>query len=159
MMQWWLKNGYDGEVAKQSEAARIMETKKMTEFLKSKYDAVWFKGKSMYKLLDGDQIAVYDPSHIYFIDNTNVEPMTIGAKVRRKVDRHANKWDNSTPVVTPTGTIGVIMNKQSTKETLPATPPRQTGFADQNFLIELNGRGAEPNQMSLTKILNRNEPT
>lgn len=122
MMQWWLKNGYDGELAKQNEAARIMATNKMTDLLKSKYDAVWFKGKSMYKLLDGDQIAVYDPTRIYFIDNTTVEPMRIGAKVRSRVDRHRNKWDDTTPINTPVGTIGIILDKLPTKDVLARYP-------------------------------------
>jgi hypothetical protein len=37
----------------------------MTDRLKAKYDAVWFKGKGMFKLLDGDQICVYNPNLIF----------------------------------------------------------------------------------------------
>jgi hypothetical protein len=126
MMKWWLENGYDGEMAKKGEAGRIMATKKMTEFLKSKYDAVWFKGKSAYRLLDGDQIVVFDPSRIYMIDNKLAQPMEIGSKVIRVADRTEYKYDyhidtagetTKTPFVsTPKGTVGTIVKKTPTDE-------------------------------------------
>jgi hypothetical protein len=64
----------------------VEATKKLTQTLKSKYDAVWFKGKTMYKTLDGDQLCVYDPNNVYEINASLAQPGEVGAKVRRKVD-------------------------------------------------------------------------
>jgi hypothetical protein len=83
MMNWWIKNGYDPELAKKD---RVAATKKMTEHLKSQWDAVWFRGQGLRKFLDGDQICVYDPSRVYEIDPTLSKPGDIGSKVRRKSD-------------------------------------------------------------------------
>jgi hypothetical protein len=83
MMNWWIKNGYDPQLAKKD---RVAATKGLTESLKSKWDAVWFKGQGLRKLLDGDQICVYDPSRVYEIDPTLSKPGDIGSKVRRKSD-------------------------------------------------------------------------
>ena len=83
MMSWWIKNGYDPELAKKN---RVAATKGLTEHLKSQWDAVWFKGQGLRKLLDGDQICVYDPSRVYEIDPTLSKPGDIGSKVRRKSD-------------------------------------------------------------------------
>jgi hypothetical protein len=49
---------------------RVKATIKMTENLKQKYDAVWFKGKGIRRLLDGDQICVYNPDKIYLFDQS-----------------------------------------------------------------------------------------
>jgi len=92
MMKWWKENGYDmkpsgwqmgqtgtwnnmkvmGSVPQDNpeemEKARIQATINMTNVLKSKYDAVWYKGKGFGKLLDGDQIVVYDLNNIYQLD-------------------------------------------------------------------------------------------
>jgi hypothetical protein len=114
MMKWWLENGYDGEMAKQSEAGRIMATKKMTESLNSKYDAVWFKGKGLYRLLDGDQIVVFDPTRIYYVDNALAQPMEMGSKVIRVIDGRQYKYDPNSPITIPAGTVGVIMGKTPT---------------------------------------------
>lgn len=83
MMKWWLSQGYDGELAKTD---RVAATKKLTDNLKSHYDAVWFKGRSMYRLLDGDQIVVFDPSRVYEIDQTLSKPGEIGSVVVRNID-------------------------------------------------------------------------
>ena len=83
MMRWWVANGYDPELAKKD---RVAATRRLTQTLKSQHEAVWYKGKGMYKLLDGDQICVYDPSNIYEIDGTLAQPGQIGSKVRRKAD-------------------------------------------------------------------------
>lgn len=69
MMRWWIKNGYNmtpRNVGKYQ--AWIDATQNLTDFLSSRYDAVWFKGKTVRRVLDGDQIAVYDTSRIYRID-------------------------------------------------------------------------------------------
>lgn len=130
MMKWWLANGYDGELAKKSEDGRIMATKKMTEFLKSKYDAVWFKGKGLYRLLDGDQVVVFDPSRIYYIDNSLAQPMEVGSKVVRVKDGHRPRWDETSPVTVPKGMIGIIISKADIEDEIKKFPnhwARNTG--------------------------------
>jgi hypothetical protein len=90
MMKWWKQNGYDFDRLAASgmdvQKARIEATRHLTAEL-SKHGAVWYKGKGMYKLLDGDQVCIYDPSLIYEIDRKassgKLEP---GAKVKRKSD-------------------------------------------------------------------------
>lgn len=83
MMKWWKQNGYDPQLAGTD---RVAATVNLTNTLKSKYDAVWFKGKGIRKLLDGDQVCVYDPSRIYRIDKKLAQPGQIGSKVVRKID-------------------------------------------------------------------------
>lgn len=78
MMKWWRNHGYDMPQLKdlygkgipndEIENMRVKATLKMTENLKQKYDAVWFKGKGIRRLLDGDQICVYNPDKIYLFD-------------------------------------------------------------------------------------------
>jgi hypothetical protein len=76
MMKWWVKNGYDmpkfqdlkNYAPSQIEEIRIKSTQNMTNIIKQKFDAVLFKGKGMYSLLDGNQICVYDPSKIYLLN-------------------------------------------------------------------------------------------
>jgi len=83
MMKWWIKNGYDPKIAKLD---RVLATRLLTDRLKSQFDSVWFKGKGLYRLLDGDQLCVYDPDIIYKIDNTLSQPGDIGSKVIRISD-------------------------------------------------------------------------
>jgi hypothetical protein len=83
MMKWWIKMGYNPDVARRD---RVTATKLLTENLKSQFDAVWFKGKTLRKTLDGDQVCVYDPSRIYEIDKKLAKPGDIGSKVKRKSD-------------------------------------------------------------------------
>jgi GNAT superfamily N-acetyltransferase/8-oxo-dGTP pyrophosphatase MutT (NUDIX family) len=83
MMKWWVSQGYDGELAKKD---RVAATKKLTEKLKSKWDAVWFKGKGMHRLLDGDQICVFDPARIYQVDPNLAKAGDVGSKVKRLAD-------------------------------------------------------------------------
>lgn len=97
MMKWWISNGYNisEEMDKYNvknfmdrniQLARINATKNLTNSLKSQFDAVWFKGKGLYRLLDGDQICVFDPSKIYKINKNISNPGDVGSKVRRKSD-------------------------------------------------------------------------
>ena len=94
MMKWWMENGYDipivyGKEAKTNQSVdklRLRYTKKLTKELKQKYDAVWYKGKGLYKLLDGDQVCVFDPKRIYEIDSSLSTGWEIGSKVKRKSD-------------------------------------------------------------------------
>lgn len=113
MMKWWIKNGYDPELAKRGEGGRYMATAKMTEQLKSKWDAVHYKGQGVYKLLDGNQICVYEPEgKVFEIDLSLSRGFDIGAKVRAKVDIQWTDWEG-TPYgdVVPAGTIGIVKSK------------------------------------------------
>jgi len=95
MMKWWSKNGYDivpiygqdkqystEEIAKM----RLDATNRLTDKLKESFDAVWFKGRGLYRLLDGDQICVFDPARIYETDLSLATGWEAGSKVRRKSD-------------------------------------------------------------------------
>lgn len=72
MMRWWQANGYDMQPITSNSQDRtaewIQSTINLTNTLKSKYDAVWFKGKGMGTLLDGDQVVVFDPDRIHTLD-------------------------------------------------------------------------------------------
>src|SRR5690606_6319844 len=78
MMKWWREHGYDmpplstlaGHTQDEIEKTRIEATKKLTDNLKSQFDAVVYKGKALRTLLDGDQICVFDARNIYRIDNS-----------------------------------------------------------------------------------------
>jgi hypothetical protein len=67
MMKWWQANGYDMD-SSQDELKRMQSTINLTNTLKEKCDAVYYKGKGLRRLLDGDQICVFDPSRIYVIN-------------------------------------------------------------------------------------------
>jgi len=95
MMGWWVDNGYDPELARTD---RVEATRRLTQGLKSKYDAVWFKGKGIRRLLDGDQVVVFDPSRIYEIDPGASKPGDIGSKVRRKSDGMVGVLKNVRPL-------------------------------------------------------------
>jgi len=83
MMEWWVNNGYDADLA---QTDRVSATMKMTEALKSRYDAVWFKGKGINRLLDGDQVCVFDLSKIYEVNKVDIVAGEIGSKVKRLSD-------------------------------------------------------------------------
>ena len=99
MMRWWINNGYDADLA---ETDRVAATIGLTKTLKSKYDAVWFKGKGIKRLLDGDQIVVFDPKRIYQLDPSLSKDMDIGAKVVSTIDFGQ----------VPKDTIGIINGKR-----------------------------------------------
>jgi len=93
MMKWWIENGYDFDWKNiqgdqnfsnpNVEKERLRATERLTQTLKSKYDAVWFKGKTLYTALDGDQICVYEPEdRIFKIDPKLSKGMEIGAQVK-----------------------------------------------------------------------------
>lgn len=100
MMKWWESQGYDTAQAKTGLDGWFEATIKLTNNLASKWDAVWFKGKSLRRLLDGDQICVYDTRRIYRLDDSAAGGLSIGAKVRRKSD----------------GMIGQIKDKRALEE-------------------------------------------
>lgn len=86
MMRWWYQNGYNYKEPPDDRGSisyieRLRATVNLTKELSSKYDAVWFKGKTLYKVLDGDQVCVYDPSRIYMIDQKAAVGLEIGATV------------------------------------------------------------------------------
>lgn len=131
MMEWWQKNGYDmkpirwssgtvgsyqgikilgdtpeGEV-QAIEKERVKATINLTNTLKSKYDAVWYKGKSMKTLLDGDQVCVYDISNIYELDNESWEGYHIGGGIYVKTgDRFLIRGTKATAVIKNLRKIG-----------------------------------------------------
>ena len=84
MMQWWRENGYDmtAEATKAYDVrAWIKATGNLTRTLRQQYDAVWYKGKSMFKMLDGDQVCIYRPKLLRVIDPKLATGLQIGAKV------------------------------------------------------------------------------
>lgn len=96
MMRWWLQNGYDmtyDEFKARDFKAWVRATGNLTRTLRKKYDAVWYKGKSIRKLLDGDQLCVYKPSLIYMVDPSKATGLEIGSKVTHvgKTDRYKGK--------------------------------------------------------------------
>lgn len=113
MMKWWIKNGYDPELAKQGEGGRYQATLKMTEELSSKYDGVWFKGESIRRLLDGNQVVVFDTNNIYLMDKTLIKPWEIGSRVVSKND--IDPYGRGTNII-PKNTVGMITEKRKSNE-------------------------------------------
>lgn len=83
MMKWWNSNGYDCELAK---VDRISATRALTESLSSRYDAVLFRGKGLHRLLDGNQVCVYNPDILRRVDKSLSQTGEIGSRVVRKED-------------------------------------------------------------------------
>ena len=71
--KWWISNGYDPELARKD---RVAATMAMTNNLKSQCDAVYFLGKGINRLLDGNQICIYDPSKIVRVEKS-LEPIVV----------------------------------------------------------------------------------
>lgn len=124
MMKWWMKNGYDYKVSPLTTFGnptsnlriigdeRLRATINMTKELSSKLDAVWYEGKGFYKLLDGDQVCVFDTSKIYEIDMSLAKGFDVGAKVRVKHRvAHLNYRGEEYKVVED-GDTGIIVGKQ-----------------------------------------------
>jgi len=113
MMKWWVQNGYDPILANRGEAGRYIATVKMTENLKSKWDAVWYKGKSIYRLLDGDQVCVYEPEgKIFEIDLSLSRGLDAGSKVRALRDIQWTDWEGKAyGSIVPAGTLGIVKDK------------------------------------------------
>jgi hypothetical protein len=84
MMQWWRENGYDmtSEATKASDfRAWQAATFKLTFQLSKNHDAVWFKGKGIHKLLDGDQVCVYNTDLLRVVDPKLATGVEVGSKV------------------------------------------------------------------------------
>ena len=95
MMSWWQSNGYDPspDILKNNNIKDwIRATGNLTKTLRNKFDAVWFLGKSMYSILDGDQICVYDSSKIYVIDQKLSKSGDIGSKVTHNQKELHQRW-------------------------------------------------------------------
>lgn len=90
MSKWWVENGYDGNLAKTD---RVSATKKLTETLKSKYDIVYYKGKGLHSLLDGNQIVVFDPSRIYVV-NPELSKVRIIDPIKAHIKRYIENEEN-----------------------------------------------------------------
>lgn len=105
MMKWWIENCYDPELAKRD---RVLATKQLTDCLKDKYDAVWFKGKGLGTLLDGDQVVIFNPNKIFLIDESLSGEMEIGSKVKATKDKI--DWRGNIRV--KGGAVGIITSKQ-----------------------------------------------
>lgn len=84
MMRWWQQNGYDmtAEATQRGDHhAWVEATRKLTKTLHSRCDAVHYLGKSMYRLLDGDQVCVFDPSLIRVVDPKLATGLEVGSRV------------------------------------------------------------------------------
>jgi hypothetical protein len=100
MMKWWRKMGYDCELAKKD---RVAATKLLTEKLAQQYDAIYYKGKGIRRLIDGDQLCVYNPSMLRRVNKSLVQPGERGSRVRRKSD----------------GMIGILLRRTPIEEHHP----------------------------------------
>lgn len=135
MMKWWTANGYDYNVTPETQFGgsrtewggtkntlpaireeRLRATLHMTEELKSKYDAVWFKGRGLYRLLDGDQVVVFDPSHIYEIDLSMAKGLEVGAKVRAKHRIARIYSDGLEHGAVEVGTKGLVLKRENIEQ-------------------------------------------
>lgn len=113
MMKWWVENGYDPDLAKQGDQGRVEATKKLSQNLSSQYDAVWFKGKGLNRLLDGDQIVVFDTSRIYRVDDSSVKGKVVGAKVMASMDIYKPTSSDKVALQIPKGTKGIVVSKDT----------------------------------------------
>jgi len=124
MMKWWIENGYDYKITPVTQFGkdvtslqairqeRLRATIHLTDELKSQYDAVWYKGKGMYRLLDGDQVVAFDPSIIYEVDPKLAKGLEIGAKVRAKRRIEHLNYAGEVYKVIEDGDKGIIVGKQ-----------------------------------------------
>lgn len=100
MMNWWFENGYNPPqdiLEKRDFNAWVKATKNLTKTLRSQYKAVWFQGRSLFgRLLDGDQVAVYDPQFIYVVNPNLAKGLEVGARVVH--NQNTNRWQESDDV-------------------------------------------------------------
>jgi 8-oxo-dGTP pyrophosphatase MutT (NUDIX family) len=134
MMKWWMDNGYDPKMAQESEIGRIQSTKLMTAHLRERWDGIWYKGKGIFKLLDGDQVVVFDPSRIYKIDPSLSKPGEIGSRVRAKVGIDPY---NKGVIKVPIGTRGTIISVQDTSQQIKDYPDAKNWIGDSKKIYEI----------------------
>jgi hypothetical protein len=111
MMKWWRQHGYDMQPIsnfkndEEKERQWIKSTENLTNNLKSQYDAVYFKGKGIRRLLDGDQICVFRPEEsVYYIDWNLSKGYDIGNGLHIKIgDRIQIKGTKATAQVIKIG--------------------------------------------------------
>ncbi len=132
MMKWWMENGYDYKITPETtfggirtdwggtkntlpaiREERLRATINMTKTLSAKYDSVWFKGRGLFNLLDGDQVVVFNPNHIYRMEPKMAKSGEIGSKVKAKIniDRY-----NTGKIDVPMGTKGIILKSQDAEQ-------------------------------------------
>jgi hypothetical protein len=124
MMKWWIENGYDYKVSPITQFGkdttslqairqeRLRATIHLTDELKSQYDAVWYKGKGMYRLLDGDQVVAFDTSIIYQDDPKLAKGFEIGAKVVAKHRVEHLNYAGQVYRVVEAGDKGIITGRE-----------------------------------------------
>jgi len=154
MMKWWVENGYDYKVTpgttfggtrtdfggtKNTLPAirdeRYRATVHLTEELKKKYDAVWFKGKGMYRLLDGDQVCVYDVNNIFEMNPKLAKPGEIGSKVVaiQGIDPYGRG-----EIVVPQGTRGVILHRTNAEQMRQDFPLNSMAKVANQYLYDIH---------------------
>jgi hypothetical protein len=122
MMKWWTKNGHNPAIAKLD---RMLATKMLTDKLSHSYDAVWYKGTACgRRLLDGDQVCVYDPSRIYEIDDHLAGEYESGSKVKRNSD----------------GMIGVVLKSQRVEDFTIRYPGARSWLGDAKYHMTVRWR-------------------
>lgn len=105
MMKWWKKHGYN--LDKSDEEMRVQATIALTNNLKSQFDAVWYKGKGIARLLDGDQICVYDVNNIYEYDKSTDEGIELEKGIWGNIgDRFIFANTKATAVINEMNAVG-----------------------------------------------------
>jgi hypothetical protein len=61
----------------------VATTKKMAQELKKRYKNIWFKRQSIYKLLDSDQVVIFNLSIISCVNTTLTKGMDVGSRVEK----------------------------------------------------------------------------
>lgn len=121
MMKWWMSYGYDMpkdwvRMRRQTvEELRVKATMTMTKQIRKEYDAVWYKGRGVHRLLDGDQICVYDPRRIYAIDPKLAKSLEVGSRVthnQRILPTHYNIRGEVHTYIPPPNIRGTILDKR-----------------------------------------------
>jgi len=105
MTKWWTQNGYDCELANTD---RVAATKALTDRLSAQYDAIYYKGKGLHRLLDGNQICVYNPSILRRVDKKLAQRGEIGSKVVR-----VKVIDNGIPTNVAPGMKGILLGRRA----------------------------------------------
>lgn len=183
MMRWWIAHGYDftwpqeptvgvsGQFSqidfRNARPEQIRATRHMTEVLSSQFDAVWFRGKTLYKVLDGDQVCVYDPSRIYMVDPKLSQPMEVGSKVVHNQNLYIDyphmqlvpveigggarrlvnpKTGGGIRYIPPAGMKGIILSKTPiTPEQRRFLPPRAQNSAEYRYEVKWAKGGIQHN--------------
>lgn len=157
MMKWWIKNGYDFKKTPETTFGgirndwggtvntlpnirneRLRATNNLTDELKSKYDAVWFKGKTLYSVLDGDQVCVYDPKNIYQVDYRLAKPFEIGSFVIAKDDIKRVNYNGEIYKQIEKGTKGLVIKKTLAKDVIDKYPTANTWVKNANWIFEVS---------------------